>query len=289
MPSCAFLSISNTDGWFIDDDLVHPPLRDLGWQIENVPWDKAVDWDQFDVVVIRSPWDYQDHLDKFMRVLEDIDRSSAILLNSLESIRWNINKHYLFELAEKGAQLIPSIKLFSPKKADIRESFDRFGTDDIIIKPMIGANADDTYRINTHVQGDISKIFDKRACMIQPFMKSVVEEGEYSVMYFNGRRSHTILKTVGHNDFRVQEEHGGGVVPIESPEPALLQAADRAMAAVGYDTLYARVDLVRSVQNSFALMELELIEPALYFRFAENSAKEFAACIDQTWKDQMKN
>ena len=109
MPRCAFLSISNTEGWFIDDDLVHDPLRRLGWEIENVPWTIETNWDAYDLVIIRSTWDYQNNLEQFSKVLYDINESKAILLNSFELVMWNINKNYLFEMESKGVELVSTI------------------------------------------------------------------------------------------------------------------------------------------------------------------------------------
>ena len=288
MPKCAFLTIENTEGWFIDDDLVHAPLKALGWDVENVPWNRDTDWNMFDIVVIRSPWDYQDHFDRFVGVLEKIEASRATLLNSIDVVKWNINKNYLFELESKGVELVPTIKHSTPDSDAIIRAFDALGTSELIIKPMIGANADDTFRIPRQVNISIDEIvatFHGRECMIQPFMDQIVAEGEFSLMYFEGELSHTILKTVGSGDFRVQEEHGGGVIPIPDPEPGLVEAADKAMAALPSRPMYARVDLVRTPTNSFALMELELIEPCLYFRFDQASPARFAACIDRYMVD----
>ena len=289
MPKCAFLSIENTEGWFIDDDLVHEPLKKLGWEVDNIPWNKPTCWDDYQIVVIRSPWDYQDHLDQFLEVLDQIERSPALLLNDINIVRWNINKNYLFELEQKNVQLVPSVRKTGPNQADIDEAFETFKTNELIIKPIIGANADDTFRIpkqDKKTHDKVIQVFGNRECLLQPFMKYVVEEGEFSLMYFNGELSHAILKTVGEGDFRVQEEHGGGVITIRNPEPRLLMAADKAMEALPAVPMYARVDLVRTVQNDFALMELELIEPCLYFRFDTESPGRFAACIDDYLKKE---
>lgn len=282
MPKCAFLSIANTEGWFIDDDHVHEPLQNLGWEVHNIPWDQPTDWNTYDRVIIRSPWNYQDHLEDFLSVLEEIDTSKAILLNSLDIVKWNINKNYLFDLEEKGIELVPTIKTFSPTRFDIEQSFVKFSSDEIIIKPIIGANADDTFRIHKNDSEAITfvhSVFQDRECMIQPFMTNIIAEGEFSLIYFNGNLSHTILKTVGKGDYRVQEEHGGGVTSINNPEKILLAAANKIINALDKAPLYARVDLLRTPQNSFALMELELIEPCLYFRFDADSAGKFAHCI----------
>lgn len=288
MPNCAFLTISNTEGWFIDDDLVHEPLQKLGWNVHNVPWDKSVDWNAFDVVVIRSPWDYQAHLDKFLDVLNRIEKSGAVLLNSLDLVKWNISKAYLFELERVGVELVPGIKFESLKRETIFSAFDTFQTSEIIIKPLIGANADHNYRIKKDSSIDfkiIEKVFAHREGMIQPFMQSVISEGEFSLMYFGGKLSHVILKTAKSDDYRVQEEHGGGVIPIQNPETLLVSKADMIIKTLPYPPLYARVDLVRNPADSFALMEFELIEPCLYFRFDENAPLRFAECIDDYWRE----
>lgn len=289
MPKCAFLSIANTEGWFIDDDLVHAPLQSLGWEVKNIPWNEPTDWNIYDLVLIRSTWDYQNHLNQFIEVLNQIQQSDAVLLNSIELVNWNIDKNYLFELTSMGVELVPTIKTSSLCKENIELAFKEMGTDDLIVKPMIGANADDTFHISKTADTDFRKlesIFNNRECMIQPFMKNIVEEGEFSLMYFQGKLSHTILKTVAAGDYRVQEEHGGGVVPIKVPDVNLVSAGDKAMSALPETPFYARVDLVRTAQNSFALMELELIEPCLYFRFDDESPQNFANCIQASWNER---
>ncbi|MEQ8336624.1 MAG: hypothetical protein RIA62_04735 [Cyclobacteriaceae bacterium] len=283
MRKCALLSIANTNGWFIDDDLVHEPLKALGWEVENVPWDEAVDWNAFDVVVIRSPWDYQDHLKRFVEVLEAINQSRARLVNSLDTVKWNIDKCYLFELEQKGIEIVPTIQHDALNESKIEMASRGFDSNELVVKPTIGANADDTFRINVKDSGSMKQpisIFKDRVCLVQPFMPSIVQEGEFSLMYFNGRLSHTILKTAKEGDYRIQEEHGGGVIAIKSPEKGLISVGDRVMNTLNKSPLYARVDLVRTANNSFALMELELIEPCLYFRFDPDSPEAFAKCID---------
>ena len=113
-------------------------------------------------------------------------------------------------------------------------------------------------------------------------MPAVVAEGEFSVFAFGGDVSHAILKTPASGDIRVQEEHGG-VIRAVVPEPSLLDLTERALAAVPHDTplLYARVDAVRLSTGAWAVMELELIEPSLYFPYAEGSAARFAAALDR--------
>ena len=111
--------------------------------------------------------------------------------------------------------------------------------------------------------------------MAQPFVRSVTEEGEYSLFFFGGAYSHTILKTPKTDDFRVQEEHGGIIRAVE-PEPALRALAHDVTDALAPQPLQARVDLVRIEHGRFALMELELVEPSLYFRMDAAAPARFA-------------
>jgi len=288
MPNCTFLTIANQDGWFIDDDLVHAPLRRLGWEIDDVPWDANVDWNAYDVVVIRSPWDYQSDLENFFSVLQRIEDSSATLYNSLATVKWNINKNYLFELQGEGIEIVPTLCMETPSLGDVHEVFEHFATDRIVLKPVISANADDTFLVSRETERarllEICTIFSTKKCLAQPFMHGITSEGEFSLVYIDGRLSHSIIKTVGKDKFRVQEEHGGGVIPLRDPESGLVVAADKTISVLSETPLYARVDLVRTEHNSFALMELELIEPCLYFRFGEHSAMDFAKVIDSRYR-----
>ena len=122
-----------------------------------------------------------------------------------------------------------------------------------------------------------------REIIIQPFMNNIVEEGEFSLFYFGGRYSHTILKTPRKNDFRVQEEHGGIITSV-IPEPKLRSTADLVHSVINPVPLYARADFVRTERNTFALMELELIEPSLYFRMDPESPGRFAKAFEERMK-----
>jgi hypothetical protein len=124
---------------------------------------------------------------------------------------------------------------------------------------------------------EIEAYFANRPLLIQPFERNIVDEGEYSLIYFNGRLSHAILKVPKSGDFRVQEEHGGDIRAVTA-EAALRAAGDAAMQAVGRPLLYGRVDLVRS-GPTFRVMELELIEPALYLRMDPGAPARFADAI----------
>ncbi|MGY8690993.1 MAG: hypothetical protein ACKVHP_25045 [Verrucomicrobiales bacterium] len=117
--------------------------------------------------------------------------------------------------------------------------------------------------------------------MLQPFIPDVIATGEHSLFYFGGQFSHCVLKTPTTGDFRVQEEHGG-LIETAVPAKDLLAAGQRVIDAIGTSLLYARVDLVRMPDGAPALMEVELIEPSLYFNYDDLSPVKFAEALDRS-------
>lgn len=280
MRKVAFLTMDDLDGFVCYDDLLIEPLNKLGWTVERVSWRKLnVNWNVFNAVIVRSTWDYQtDHL-KFLKVLEEIDRSDAHLENSLPVLKWNMNKSYLHDLEQKDVLIPHTLWEKSFNDVNAYKYFDLLNTDEIIIKPNISGNADNTFRIRrdeivNHIP-NLEGVFRNREFMVQPFMKNIIDEGEYSLFYFGGEYSHAILKIPKEKDFRVQEEHGGILKSI-IPSEQLLGTASFVLAKIDPLPLYARIDLVRTEDNQFALMELELIEPSLYFNMDKESPQRFA-------------
>lgn len=273
------------------DYMLYEPLAEKGWDVDEVSWRKqGVDWNQYEAVIIRTPWDYQKDPEQFMQVLEAIDRSTARLENALELIEWNINKTYLQDLENSGVRIVPTAWGAQNQQITKELILGYFDTDEIVIKPTISAGADDTYRLTREealdTLGELKSVFKTRSFMVQPLMNHVLEEGEFSLIYFGKQYSHTLLKTPKQSDFRVQEEHGGILKTVE-PEAELKSTADEIIASLSTLPLYSRVDLVRDGDN-FSLMELELIEPSLYFNMDEESPARFAEFFDQWMRDRVK-
>jgi len=282
MKKCAILSMDSLADFEAYDCLIDEPMLTLGWQTALVSWRSAgVNWSDYDAVIIRSPWDYQDDMESFLKVLENIEQSSARLENSLAVVEWNINKSYLKSLSQDGVTIVPTLWPEAFDMNNMADYFRHFSTEQIVLKPRVSANADNTFWLTKDNYqdkiADLSAAFTHRELMVQPFMADICTEGEFSLFYFNGEFSHAILKTPAKGDFRVQEEHGGGLLSV-TPEPALTAVANNTMQAISNlhgDLLYARIDFVRH-QDTFALMEAELIEPSLYFNMDEASPQRFA-------------
>ncbi len=284
MDRIAFLTMNNMEGFFAYDYLAFEPMARRGWQVEEIPWRKAIDWNEFQMVVIRSPWDYQQDWETFLTVLTQIDQSRATLQNSLHTVRWNIHKSYLRDLQQRGVPIVPTLWFDRLTSERLEQTFSHFASPHIVVKPTVGANADDTFWIADE-EADANRdqayrVFADRELMAQPFVESIVATGEYSLFYFAGEYSHSILKTPKADDFRVQEEHGGVIRAIE-PDDELVRAATRVMRALDEVPLYARVDLVRLPDGTLALIELELIEPSLYLSYDADAPERFATAMDR--------
>ena len=283
MPACAFLTTDALDAFVTYDHDAVEPLAALGWTVDFVPWRADADWDAYALVVIRSPWDYQDDPDAFLDVLGRIDQSAARLENGLDVVRWNARKTYLRDLESAGVPIVPTAWERSPSAHTLADALRRWGAAEGVVKPIVGANADGVHRLHRDDGAGFERAaaaYAGREALVQPFVPAVVSEGEHSVFVFGGAVSHAILKTPAEGDFRVQEEHGG-VIRGVAPEPALLDLTRSALAAVpGGPLLYARADAVRMPDGTFAVMELELIEPSLYFPYGPGSAERFARAVD---------
>lgn len=283
MKHAAFLSMDTLDGFVSDDELAIDPLREYGWNVTTVSWRQPEHWSRFDMVIIRTPWDYHHDAQKFLQVLDTITTSGTSLQNTIELVKWNIQKTYLRDLQQKSNHIVPTLWCEAGTSAALVESFfDELHSDEIILKPVVSANADNTFRLaknNGVLLFDVlERTFASRPYMVQPFMRNIVSEGEYSLFYFGGEYSHAILKTPKRGDFRVQEEHGGIITPVKT-DASFVRDGEKVIRSLDQIPLYARVDFVRDDENEFAVMEVELIEPALYFRMDSSSAKRFARVV----------
>ena len=278
---CAFLTMDDMGDFVSDAELAVAPMTELGWTVDMVPWRREVDWDEYELVYIGTPWDYQDAVGAFLDVLETIERSSALLVNSLDLVHWNLEKTYLSELEMGGVDIVPSL-FFDRFDADrVAACFDSHETGRIVVKPVVGANADHiavlSEPLNDADLEALQRVFAERPFFVQPFIDSVQSEGEYSLFFLGGNYSHAILKKPKQGDFRTQEEHGAEIHSIEAPAD-LVETAQSVLDIVNPQPVYVRADFVRG-RRRFLLMELELIEPSLYLRTHPGAPDRFAAAL----------
>lgn len=261
-----------------EDDILLQLLTANGLNIEKVIWnDPAVNWDNYQLAILKSPWDYFDLIDDFYRWLKLIENKKIRLLNPISIVRWNADKHYLKDIADAGLKVTPSLYLEKGSLADIDYFFNQFNTDTIIFKPCVSGGAKNTFKITKaeaiNYLPKLNLLLKQEAFIAQPFLKSIEQHGEWSFIFFNGKYSHALIKKAKHGDFRVQQIFGGSI-ETQQPNDATLAQAEKYVTQFAKDCLYARVDGVM-VNGDFTLMELELIEPFLFLNAAKGAYQNY--------------
>ncbi|SFC04241.1 glutathione synthetase, ATP-grasp domain [Parapedobacter composti] len=242
-------------------------LQGKGLDIVPAIWnDATVDWTVFDAAIIKSPWDYHDHIAAFYQWLDSITHLGIHLLNPVNIVKWNSNKRYLQDIAEAGLPVIPTTYLSKGTTLPVDDTlFETLAALRLVVKPCISAGAKHTFILTPETIGDqaahINQLLANEGFLAQPFVDEVAQ-GEWSFLFFGGAYSHCVLKVPKAGDFRVQHQFGGTTVYPEV-DPALVMQAHEYVKRFAEGTLYARVDGLMK-DGQFYLMELELIEPYLF-------------------------
>jgi glutathione synthase/RimK-type ligase-like ATP-grasp enzyme len=274
LPSFITWDVPNLDELFEEDNLLIRGFETHNFRASPVVWsDSTIDWNQFDLALIRSTWDYLDASEHFLNVLSKIESSSCKLFNPLSVVSWNMDKHYLLELAKQGVQIIPTFMMSQVELDTLHKLFVENQWKTVILKPAIGLAASNTYRIPLNqLENVLARIKADQShseYLIQPFIESITTEGEWSFIYFNRQLSHVLLKKPAPNDYRVQGIYGGTIQASEPYSHDLLQA-EAVLDRLPLDILYARLDFVR-VGDQLSVMEVELIEPIFSFNLVPES------------------
>jgi hypothetical protein len=195
------------------------------------------------------------------------------LINPPDLLAWNSHKGYLADLADRGVPVIPTVMLAVADHAALAAGFETLGVDEAVLKPAVSAGSFRTLRLQR--DAPVQAYPDM---MLQPFLPSVAEEGEISLFMFNGALSHAVIKRAAAGDFRVQPQYGGQMTPY-APDEEARSLAEAALAVAPRRPVYARVDMARLPDGRLALMELEAVEPDLYFAFAPDGGEAFARAV----------
>jgi len=274
MPKIAFATYYEFPNLTENDKLLIPIFNEYGYEITAEVWDdEKVDWEKYDAVIIRSTWDYFLKFDVFSIWISSFIGSSTKLLNSPTIVLENANKFYLKKLQEKGITIIPTWFSCDDISFEHLNKYER-----IVIKPAISAGSHKTEVLDTQMLS--KEVFDAKIStddwLVQPFIKAIEKDGEISLVFIAGKFSHAVRKTPQEGDFRVQKQFGGKYEKFE-PSESLIAKAKNIVHVAAANALYARVDGL-IVDNEFLLMEIEMIEPDLFFEFAENGPQNFVKC-----------
>ena len=243
--------------------------------------DPAIDFGQFDLLVLRSCWDYHLQPHEFSAWLGAIAWHVPVL-NDIETVLWNSNKFYLRELPSRQIEIPPTCFVSAGSMVSHVEFAEIESWPGSVVKPAISASAHKTWlfeRGTLPSPQKLAALMQGEAYLVQRFIPEIQTAGEISFIYIDGVYSHAMLKQPAPGDFRVQKEFGGCITPF-SPPPALLAQSDDIAARVPQvcDSLYCRIDVVER-NGRLLLMELELIEPELFLGLCEGSAARFAQAI----------
>ncbi|MCE2808257.1 MAG: hypothetical protein LW869_07470 [Actinobacteria bacterium] len=287
----------------IDQDAIHDdvdlPLQvtafaDSGIELVHAPWeDRTVDWESFDLVVVRSPWNYVDRLDEFRHWL-DARRHMRTIHNPVSLIEWNMDKRYLADLAGRGVPIVPT---------EFAESMEQFqvaaasaGSSEIVVKPSVSAGSRLTGRFAVEdpvVEELASRILAKGfAVMVQPFASRIDDHGEIGTVLFDGMVSHSFRKAalLAEGGALVGGGYREEITAIVAPDDVLAVvevasiavttiARERGWLAGNEELLYGRYDVIRLDDGSPALLEAELFEPCFFLPTDSEAPRRFIEAV----------
>ncbi|NUO56757.1 MAG: hypothetical protein HOV78_08850, partial [Hamadaea sp.] len=293
-----------------DDRLLLAPLAERGVTAEPVIWDDtAADWAAYDLIVLRSPWDYFYRYGEFLTWIGRLP--AGRVLNPADVVRWNTDKRYLRELADAGVPVVPTQWIgaddtFTPPAGEY------------VVKPAVSAGSKDTGRYGPAdadlAQAHVQRLQQAgRLVMVQPYLPAVDTYGETALLHFaspvDGRLaySHAIRKgpMLAGPDTATDSLYVPEAITPRVPTEAEFELARQVLAAVQVPgsllpgrlsaeppgvrsgeppevqsgLLYARVDVIPGPDGSPVLVELELTEPSVFLAYADGAAERFADAI----------
>jgi glutathione synthase/RimK-type ligase-like ATP-grasp enzyme len=273
--TCAELPVPDPD-----TPLLAAALTRAGHSVDVADWrDARVDWAAARVTVLRSPWDYVDHLDEFLAWAERVHAVSD-LWNPVALVRWNTHKAYLLELHERGAPVVPTVVLLGGSAASLDGICDAQGWNSVVVKPAVASGSKGARRAevgDAGAQAHLDELLTRGDALVQQFVPGITDEGEWSVILVDGELSHALRKRPASGDYRVQEEWGGTTERAE-PGASLVELATRVCSVLPAAALYARIDVVL-LDDQWHVMEVEVTEPALWLDLAPETTQRLADAI----------
>jgi hypothetical protein len=280
MRRVALVTSAEHPGLWVDDHPLRDELRSQGADVAWPLWDDpSVDWDAFDITVIRSVWDYTWRREEFLTWARDVDTRTD-LRNPLPVIEWNSHKQYLRDLEAAGVPVVPTEWLPVGSSVDLAERCAQNGWTEAVVKPAVSAGGRDTMRFSAdspeEAQGLAERLLPDEELMLQPYLSSVTTTGERSMLYVDRVFAHAVRRPP-YLDTGLYADSA----PAD-PETDELEVAEAVLAAVDHELMYARVDLVRDDAGVPRLAEVELIEPQLFLRLSPLMTTRLADSILHT-------
>ena len=267
-----------------EDGLLIEALNNLGLKTIKKDWnDSNFNWNSTKTAVFRSTWDYFDKFSIFQNWLSQVQNKCA-LINSYEQIKWNLDKHYLQDLKNWSLPIPKSVFINKMSGTKLKDIATNMKWNHIVVKPTVSGAAKNTFQLKDqeidNFQTKWIRLTNQEDFIVQEFQKNIIKSGEIAVMLFGGKYSHAVLKKAKKGDFRVQDDFGGTVETI-TPSKEIIDLAEKAIKKLNPTPLYCRVDVILNNQNKAVIIELELIEPELWFRFKITAADKLAMYIKE--------
>ncbi len=254
------------------DKLLIPEFKNKGFEAQAVIWtDKAVEWSSFEAIIIRNTWDYFHRRLEFENWIQALLTLKVPIFNEPQIILKNLHKFYLRDFENSGIVIIPTGFISNNDTFDNLENWSK-----VVLKPAVSAGSEDTHLIDLKKTNNLNELIKVGEWLIQPFLEEI-KQGEISLVFFNKKYEYSIIKRPKTGDFRVQKQFGGEYLEYE-PSAKTIATAQYIIDKISEDLLFARVDGVL-VNDDFLLMELELIEPDLYFDIIDGAASLFVNSV----------
>jgi glutathione synthase/RimK-type ligase-like ATP-grasp enzyme len=281
-----FLHPASPD-WYVqqvldEDSLLIKALELRGLTASRVAWDDPeYDWAQAKNVIIRATWNYSPQIKEYTTWLKTVSEVSH-LINPLETVLWNLDKHYLFDLERNGISIPPSHIVQQGSTSSLLSIIDQLTWTEFVVKPAVSGGGRHTYRVHQKVASDFNSTFQElvkaETMILQEFQSNILTMGEITLVCFGGKYSHAIRKFAKDGEFRVQDDFGGRVEPYK-PSQDEIDLAERAMKSIEPIPAYGRVDMMWDNHNNLCVSELELIEPELWLRFKQTASEMFVDAL----------
>ena len=267
----------------LEDELVIDALKEKNLSVIKKDWnDPIFDWKTTRTVLFRSTWDYFDKFELFKKWFDET-KNNCLMINSHESVEWNIDKHYLLDLQEQQIPIPKSEFIKKGSSVDLLLLMQEKNWNEIVVKPTISGAAKNTFRLKKEELSQFDptwkNLIHKEDFIVQEFQNNVITKGEVAMMVIGGKYTHAVLKMAKKGDFRVQDDFGGSIA-IYSPSEKMVKLAEKCSRILSPIPPYARVDIIWDNSGDLAVSELELIEPELWFRLNPNAAQKLAEHID---------
>jgi glutathione synthase/RimK-type ligase-like ATP-grasp enzyme len=279
---------SHIDEILLERKLLQEALEKRGLKVSCTYWDDPTyDWSQTKAIVVRTIWDYYERYDEFSTWIDTV-KDKTQLINPKSLIDWNIDKHYLADLEAKGIAIVPTAYVDTGAYRSMEEVCEEKGWTDVVMKPAIAGSAFHTHKVMHLERASFETLFKElvgdRDMLIQPFQETITNLGEASLMVFNGKYTHAILKKAKAGDYRVQSNFGGTVSDY-TPTPEEVAFAEHVFNVCDPMPAYGRADIIWDTDGTILLGELEIIEPELWVRNHPIAAEDFADGILQYFNE----